>query len=63
MNLHTFVLFSLTEPRAPSLVRNVILRNDLSQSLQYYLLPIWEKVVRYRIRSPESEFEYPIRLP
>ena len=33
MNLHTVVLFSLTEPRPPSLVSNLILMTDFPQFL------------------------------
>jgi len=55
--------FSLTETCAPNLVTKVILGTDLSQFLQYSLLPTREMVARYQIGSPDSDFDYPIPLP
>ena len=55
--------FSFNEPHAPSLVKKVLLGTEFSQFLQYLLLPIWEMVAHYWIKSPDSKFEYPIPLP
>jgi len=57
INLHTVAHFSLTEPHALSLETKVIIGTDLSQFLKYSSLPTIEMVARYRIGSPESEFE------
>jgi len=49
-------------PHAPSLETKVLIGTDLSQFLQYSLLPTIEMVLPYRIGSPQSEFEY-AKLP
>ena len=60
INLYTVAPFILTETHATNMETYAIIASDLSKFLQYSLL---QSVVRYRIGSPESEFEYAKGLP